>query len=258
MKKLCVIIPSRTQPRQHAFIERAVRSIRSQTAASRFEIRIVVAVDRNRRLPEALCEAWGIRCVESTGESQAAALNAGIGSTDGDYVAFLEDDDQWMPDYLALAAEALGSAPFVSSTQAEHDDRGHLLRVNDFPTPSGWLMTRRTLDRVGPFDEAYRFHLDNEWLGRLNAAGTRRIHLVESTAPIDPALAREVRPWLAILIERTHGRCRLARHPHPVPLVRRLVHAASGMARIASEPGLKDRSMQEYQALADRYGTVPW
>ena len=52
--RLTVIIPSRTQDQQAFFLRRSVKSVRDQTAASQFEITIVVAVDKGEMLDEAL------------------------------------------------------------------------------------------------------------------------------------------------------------------------------------------------------------
>jgi glycosyltransferase involved in cell wall biosynthesis len=258
VRKVNVIIPSRRQPSQMGFLQRAVRSIREQSVASSLEIEILVAVDQGEHLGEAACRSLGVTCVESTGRSQASALNAGIARADADAVAFLEDDDQWMPKYLEAAVNMLKLSAFVSSTQLEHDPKGNVLRTNDFPTPSGWFMPLATLRQVGPFDESYRWHLDNDWLGRLRESGVKRIHLVEASAPVDLQHAVQVRPWLANVIRFSGGLCRLARHPGGLPLVRRMVHAGSGMQRIARDPALREQSVAENQRLEARYGALPW
>lgn len=192
--RLTVIIPSRKQEKQLEFIERAVKSVRSQSIASDFEIIFLVGVDKGCNLDAAFQTRLNITCVESQKCSQAAALNAGIREVQGGYVAFLEDDDEWLPDYLDVAMQAIANCDFVSSTQVEFNENDVLIRINDFPTPSGWLMPSSTLELIGEFNEEYQFHLDNEWLGRLSEAKLKRIHMVESTAPVDPAHIQQVRP----------------------------------------------------------------
>jgi glycosyltransferase involved in cell wall biosynthesis len=258
ISNLSVVIPSRQQANQIRFLERAVKSVCGQSVAANFNIDFLVGVDKGSRLNDGVCTKLGIRCIESGGNSQASALNAAIDVLNSDYVAFLEDDDQWLPQYLDYAAKAVLQADFVSSTQAEYDEHGQLLRVNDFPTPSGWFMPVATLRKVGGFNESYRFHLDNEWLGRLAQTGLRRLHLVESTAPVDVRYLQAIRPWLANVIKLSAGHCRLARHDSPYPLVRRLVHSSSGMAQIAANQSLTDRSRQEIQQLIDDFGRIPW
>lgn len=259
-RSLSVVIPSRTQPAQVRFLERSTASIRAQTVIAEFDLRIVVGVDKgaSAQLDET-ARRLGLTLVESAAASQAAALNAALGAADSDLVSFLEDDDVWHPRYLQNASRALGAgAAFVSSTQLEVDEDDVVLRINDFPTPSGWLLARELLARVGPFDEGYRFHLDNEWLGRLGDTGAARIHLVESTAPVDTRHIAQVRPWLMNALTLSGGNCRLGRHELPIPLVRRLVHSGSGMARIAADPALTEISRAESERLMARFGRIPW
>ena len=257
-KTLSVIIPSREQPNQKAFIERAIKSINSQTCFGRFEVTILVGVDAGKIPQISLSEKIKLKFTESSGSSQAAALNAAIRVVDTDFVAFLEDDDEWMPHFLETAMDAVLRAPFVSSTQLEYDEFNRILRINDFPTPSGWFMAKNTLDEVGEFNEDYRFHLDNEWLGRLCELKIPRLHMVELTAPMDLGLMKQVRPWLANVIQNSGGLAKVAKHKHPIPLVRRLVHSGSGMAKIASTPSLKEISIKECQNLIGRFGRIPW
>jgi len=257
-KTLSVIIPSREQPNQIAFLERAIKSIQNQTLIERFEMTLLVGVDANKIPQMDVPEKINLKFIESYGQSQAAALNCAIRAVNTDFVAILEDDDEWMPHFLGTAMKAISLAPFVSSTQLEYDENNHILRINDFPTPSGWFMTTGTLKEVGEFNDNYRFHLDNEWLGRLCELKIPRRHMVELTAPADLAHMKQVRPWLASVILNSGGFAKIARHQYPIPLVRRLVHSGSGMAKIASTPSLKTISNNEYKRLIGRFGRVPW
>ena len=163
--------------------------MRGQTIANQFAITFLVGVDKGCQLEPAVSDTLGVSCIESDGASQAKALNIAIRQVHEGFVAFLEDDDQWMPDYLNFAMKEIALCDFVSSTQVELDETDELIRINDFPTPSGWFMTSSTLKRVGEFNESYRFHIDNEWLGRLSETKLKRIHMVESTAPVQKRYA---------------------------------------------------------------------
>lgn len=254
--RLTVIIPSRKQEKQLEFIERAVKSVRGQSIASNFEIIFLVGLDKKCHLDADFQARLNVTCVESQKYSQAAALNAGIRKVQGGYVAFLEDDDEWLPDYLEVAMQAIKHCDFVSSTQVEFNENDVLIRINDFPTPSGWLMPSSTLELIGEFNEEYQFHLDNEWLGRLSEAKLKRIHMVESTAPVDLAHIQQVRPWLANVLAA--GFCITGRHQSPYPLVKRLIHSQSGMAQIASREDLQKISKEEQGRLVNRFGKIPW
>ena len=260
MESLRIVIPSRPQPRQAEFLARAVQSVRAQTVLAELEVDIVVGLDQGETLAQDLCDRLRIRFVQSDGQSQAAALNSAANDLRSGFLAFLEDDDQWHPRFLELAFMALRHGDFVSSTLLEVDQTGAVVRINDFPTPSGWLMRAETWARIGKFDPQYRLHLDREWLGRLGTSGTRRVHLLESTAPANVEAMRQVRPWLADLARfggaPEHNR--FFRHDVPWPLVTRLVHENSGMARIANRPEYAQRSIMENQMMLQRFGYLPW
>ena len=266
MQSLSVLIASRlapsTRPQANGalLVEAAIQSIRSQTLAARAEIRIVVGVDRGKKVPPALANRDDITFVESAGRTQAAALNAAAGHIDGDFVSFLEDDDIWDPHFLetAFAALKLKSYGFASCNQLEMDETDRPLRLRDFPTMSGWLMPRATWDAVGTFNESYRWHLDNDWLGRLGRLDISRCHLVEDGAPRDAVSIERDRPEIATLLKHSLRKVELARHSLTLPLVRRLVHRGSGIAQISRDPAVKAESRDEYERLIREYGLLPW
>ena len=257
-KTLTVIIPSRAQACRNIFLERAERSIRNQSIINDLDLTVLVGLDAGDVLDAGLVAMLGIGSVESHGASQAAALNAAIRTVNSEYVAFLEDDDEWLPHYLAVALQTMTMAAFVSSTQLEFDENNKVLRINDFPTPSGWLMSTAALKSIGEFNENYRFHLDNEWLGRLCEAGLARVHLVEATAPVDINYMQQVRPWLANVVKNSSARTKIVRHDGYIPLVRRLRHSMSGMQQIALDSALGEISKHEKKLLTERFGRVPW
>jgi glycosyltransferase involved in cell wall biosynthesis len=261
-----ILIPSRlasipspvAEKPNRLFVERAVESIRSQTIAGRVNFQIVVGVDAGAATPPELATDFGIIFAESGSRSQAAALNAAAKLAQGDVVAILEDDDRWEPQFLERAIEALEKVGFTSSTQLEVTPNDAVIRINDFPTPSGWVMRREVWEAVGGFDERFRWHLDNDFLGRLSEKNVLRHHLIEATAPIDIGAMQQVRPWLVNCLKLGGRMVRLARHDSPWPLVRRLIHPESGMQRIARDPTLVSESQSEYRAIIQRYGRIPW
>ena len=262
--KIAVVIPSRLA-RMHAaapasprFIERALASIAAQSVVAQgHALQPIVAVDPGRGDEARAALPPQVVVVEGGQASQASALNAGLAAVDADAVAILEDDDQWQPNFLEPALAAFEVADFVSSTQLAVLVHGEVLRSFDFPTPSGWVIKRATLDRVGLFNVDYRWHLDNEWLGRLAATGLTRLHLVEATAPVHPPLVRETRPVLARVMAHGGPKSGLMRHRLPWPMVVRTSHPASGMAQIVQDPEKSAQSARETAALEALYGHMP-
>ncbi len=263
-----VIMPSRLQrispddPGSPFFVERAIASALAQTAVQegRAALTFIVGVDADAEVPEAIAARPDVVLARSDARSQVGALNAGIAAAGDrfDRIAFLEDDDRWDLSYLTWTLAALKVHGFVSTTQLEVTEADQIVRINDFPTPSGWMMTPDTLRRVGAFDPAMRWHLDNEWLGRLAERGIGRCHLVELTAPTTLEAAHQVRPWLANVLRNGGPAVTIMRHAQLAPLVIRLVHPRSGMGRIATDPALAQQSTGEYEALVRRYGRIPW
>ncbi len=249
--RFSILIPSRLEGPGEGklFLETAVASIRAQKLAS--PPQILVGIDAGVTPPPGLAERLGVTFVSSGGRSQAEALNAAASRMEGDNVAILEDDDEWNPDFLTIATQALQQFDFVSSTQLEVTDHG-VVRINDFPTPSGWVMRRDVWDKVGGFDLAYRWHLDNEWLWRLSQSAVRWAHLAEASAPFNLEVARGVRPQLAEVLSQ--GPVTLIRHNSPWPLVIRLVHPQSGMQRILNTPDLGAQSRAEEERLRILFG----
>jgi glycosyltransferase involved in cell wall biosynthesis len=252
---ISVVIPSRTQPSQLRFLARSIGSIRAQIVGG-MEFEIIVGIDRGAAVPE-LLGLEGVRFIEADARGQAAALNAGAAVARGDYLAFLEDDDEWHPQKTAYALRLLEQCDFVSSTQLEVDESGNSLQVNDFPTPSGWLMPMESWHLIGPFDTRYRWHLDNEWLGRLGDSHLRRIHLVEAkTLSEQDVLSR--RPHLLQCLRAGGPNVRLCGHPADGPLVRRMTHAQSGMGQIGRDDSIKAEARAEGHRLIDRFRRFPW
>lgn len=258
MTSLSVIIPSREQAIQGQLLRESIGSVQAQNARDRLQIEVLVGIDPEAAPPVIDNFDVPVKFVNASARSGSAAVNAAAATATGDYVAILEDDDVWHPNHLAASLRVLERSDFVSGTQLEVDQEGTVVRINDFPTPTGWVMPRSTWEQVGPFDTDYRLHHDNEWLGRLAEHGLARTHLVESTAPLCVHVARQVRPWLANVLEWGGDHVRLERHDSPAPLVRRLVHTESLMHRIATDSAAQALSYADYERLRQRYGRIPW
>jgi glycosyltransferase involved in cell wall biosynthesis len=236
--------------------------VRHQHLPSKETLEVIVGLDNGVEPPQRLiADHPGLRFVNASAAAprgQAAALNAALRSVTGEMVALLEDDDQWRSRHLELALSALSSFDFVSASQRCIDPSGKQIGVFGPATPSGWVMPRRVLDKVGLFDETYRFHLDSEWLGRLNLAIGRRAHFIESSdLPIESFL--EKRPELRTLLENVRpAQITLLRGPGHYTQVVRTENPAGGVSSIKANEALARISAGEYAAIERKYGHIPW
>ena len=200
-----VVVPTRGRP---DLVGRAVGSALAQTMR---ELEVVVVADGPddatmralRAIPdprlvvEALPEPRGI----------GAARNAGVRLARGRWIAFLDDDDEWTPDKLAVQipiAEASSDAhPIVSCRVAVGEGRVWPRRL---PAPGEpldeYLFVRRTpfwgealvqtstllVDRdlalSVPFDESLAKHEDLDWLLRAVRTPGAAVTFVPSERPL--------------------------------------------------------------------------
>jgi hypothetical protein len=261
---ISVVIPSRlaAMPDGRLWLERALDCVRQQRLPGGENVETVVGLDEGAEPPEPLITGYpGTRFVNADAAAprgQAAALNAALRTISGDWVALLEDDDKWRSRHLELALGALSALDFVSASQRCVDPAGRQIGVFGPATPSGWVMPRRVLDKVGPFDEAFRFHLDSEWLGRLNRAIARRGHFVEgSDLPLSQFL--EKRPELRTLLDNVKpAQIALLRGPGHYTQVVRTENPRGGVSSIKANKDLARISLGEYAAIERKYGHIPW
>jgi glycosyltransferase involved in cell wall biosynthesis len=164
-----VIIPTYNRA---AWVTEAAASVLNQTYRD-FEL-IVVDDGSTDATLEALASFWGqikvLRRQERRGVS--AARNLGAAAARGEWLAFLDSDDLWLPDKLARQMNYLRAHPDLLICQTEEIWIRNGVRVNPPQThrkaagdifllslercmvsPSAVMLHRRLLDTLGGFDE---------------------------------------------------------------------------------------------------------
>lgn len=203
MDLVSVVIPTRRRP---ALLARAVASVLSQTH-DRLEV-VVVVDGPDRETVERLghFNDSRLRVVElASSRGGSLARNAGVAAARGDWVAFLDDDDDWLPEKLerqlaqcSVTDDVLVTCRIYAVTARAtfvwprrlHDgampigdylfDRRSLLKGETFLQTSTFLLPRRLAERV-PFRPVTR-HEDWDFLLRL--LGDGRVRLVSVPEPL--------------------------------------------------------------------------
>lgn len=165
-----------------AHLAAAVDSVLRQTF-TRFEL--IAVDDGSTDGSAAMLRSYPAVClVEQPNRGVAAARNAGLNMARGEFIAFIDQDDTWMPDKLARQAAFLQEHPGVGVVTSHEEiilapgvSRPAWLRpemlANPHPTyvPSALLIRRAVLDEVGRFGETFRCGSDTDWLCRARDQG---------------------------------------------------------------------------------------
>lgn len=196
-----VVMPARDAGR---YIGEAIASVLEQAAAP---AELVVVDDGSSDDTAAIAASFGdrLRLIRQAPSGPAAARNRGLAALATDLLGFLDADDVWPPDSLAIRLGALADDPavelcfghmeqFVSPELDERERRR--LYVAPRPQPawasSAMLARRAVFERVGGLDEDRRAGDFLDWLLRARVAGVsmrmlddvvlrRRLHLANLT-----------------------------------------------------------------------------
>lgn len=171
-----IIIPTFRRP---ALLTRAIASVRSQTF-TRWEILVVddndpgtSAREETRVLMQRYADEPRIRYLEhERNQGLPAARNTAIAAAAGPLVAFLDDDDEWLPEKLerqVAVLRARDDVALVYTGRRVVDGDGRLIRImradplgldrdalleqNHVHTPSSVVCRRSALVEAGAFDE---------------------------------------------------------------------------------------------------------
>ena len=179
MPTVSVVIPTY---QRRILVEDAVRSVLAQTYRD-FEL-IVVDDGSADGTGEALAALGSdLRYHWQPNRGVAAARNAGVGLARGSIVAFLDSDDRWFPDHLAVLTKTFARRPRAGlvSTSPRHRAEGsasphHAVLLDPLPAclygnPVGWpsSIAVRSADfmAVGGFDEELTVGEGSELWARL-------------------------------------------------------------------------------------------
>jgi glycosyltransferase involved in cell wall biosynthesis len=165
----------------------------------------------------------GVRVLQQPNGGQARALNRGVAESRGEYLAFLDADDRWLPDKLALQLEAFDAEPElelvfgqtrqVADAPGRSKQQGSVLAAR---LPSALLVRRAAWFHVGPFSSQWALGSVIEWNARASDLGLpfkvleqvvyeRRIHGRNSSL-VHPDPGREYTTMLKAVLDARRAR----------------------------------------------------
>jgi glycosyltransferase involved in cell wall biosynthesis len=186
MPKISVIIPTHNRAE---FLRCAITSVLSQTLQ---DFEVIVVDDASVDNTQEVVRSFGddriryLRHHVTTNKGAASARNTGVLHANGDYIAFLDDDDEWLPDKLKMQLDRLELSPptlggvYTGSLEVERSNGKIVSRI--IPSKKGrifdemiiqnWIGPTSTLilrkqcfEKVGLFDASLSYSEDYDmWL----------------------------------------------------------------------------------------------
>ena len=176
-----------------AFLADAINSVLGQTF-QQFELIVVDDGSTDRSAEILASQGDRIRVIRQANQGVSAARNAGIEAAQGEFIAFLDADDYWEPDFLDEMVKGMADPktaiaycgwqnvgvgqgkPYVPPNYDGADKMHHLLRFASLWPIHGILIRRSLMPAGVPFNLAYPACEDYDlWL---RIASFHRIQLV--------------------------------------------------------------------------------
>ncbi|SKC54020.1 glycosyltransferase family A protein [Ohtaekwangia koreensis] len=218
--KISVILPAYNAGK---YIGEALRSVIDQTIPIH---EIIVIDDGSTDSTKDIVSGFPVHYFYQANSGTAAALNAGIEQSSGDYLAFIDADDVWMPQRLYVQLQAFEKNPsldmvfglmqqFVSPELSEEEK--NKIEVNTAEVmigihKSAWLIKREAFMGVGVFAGGFLLEEFTDWYARskekkLNefvvqeVVAKRRIHL-SNTSRVHKDLKKDYPRILKAALDR--------------------------------------------------------
>ncbi len=208
--RVAVVIPTRNRPQ---LVIRAVRSAQVQT--HQVEEIIVVIDGEDDATVEAL-RAFDDRRVrvivlpESGGSNNAR--NIGAASATSDWLAFLDDDDEWMPQKIQRQLAVAGGCQIVSCRFFAQSSKGTMVWPRRLPGDkqrfgdylfarksvfngeaailTSTILVRKSLFDIRPFSTSLRRHQDADWVIRATSDGAAIVYATEALVKFKDDIGR--------------------------------------------------------------------
>lgn len=189
MPKVSIVIPTYNRA---WLLRKAILSVLNQTYQD-FEIIVVddASNDNTIDVISALNDKRIKYIRNEYNKGEAGARNTGILNTNGQYIAFLDDDDEWLPKKLELQVNKFENSPqkvgliytgiiryhykenkLIRKNQSIPLHKGEmyhiLMKRNIIGPPSCVLIRRKCMEKIGLFDSAIAYGLDYDYWIRIS------------------------------------------------------------------------------------------
>jgi glycosyltransferase involved in cell wall biosynthesis len=187
MSKVSIIIPTRNRSNM---LLSAINSVMLQSYQN-YEILVVddCSTDDTRKVVQAMQNGKIKYISHDFQKGEAGSRNTGIKNATGEFIAFLDDDDEWLPDKLKLQLELFEKREkyigavytgywFVNIKNNEilfqniPEKKGfiynELLLDNVIGTPSTVLLRKQVIQEIGLFDESLPYYVDYDLFIRIS------------------------------------------------------------------------------------------
>lgn len=177
MTLVSVVIPTCNRA---ALVQDAIESVLAVERQG-FELEVLVVDDGSSDDTVSIVAQYPVTLVQTRGVGAAGARNAGITAAHGDFIAFLDDDDTWLPTNVTPQLKAFAANPAYGAVHAQvlrtlPDRMPFGAPEPAGPLSSGWifddllhywpqiaalLVRRSVFEEIGLFDETLRS--EEEW-----------------------------------------------------------------------------------------------
>ena len=171
------------------YIAEAIDSVFAQSYEP---LELIVADDGSDDGTAAVVESYGDRVTYAHQENKGngGARNLAVTLARGDYFAFLDADDRFMPDKLERQMAALEADPELDivfghveefvSPELDEETRARVrapAEVQPWMAPNLMLIRRESFERVGLFSETLKVGVTVDWFARADEAGLKTLML---------------------------------------------------------------------------------
>lgn len=159
------------------FLEEALQSVFDQTYQN---IEIVVVDDGSTDNTAEIAQSFSqVHYIYQENQGVSVARNTAISRAGGEYIAFLDADDIWMPDKLSIQIEYMLGNPEFRITTTDKTNflepgtqlPNHLKQIDNWESmeeniPSMMMVHHSVFKEIGYYSPDYKASEDTEWIWR--------------------------------------------------------------------------------------------